>query len=72
MSKITRRQAAIIGAFTGTLCGPFEDLHKYVDGLPNFKGIITMSFGSEAVAKQIKEAARADFLALCPGQGDPT
>lgn len=63
--KLTRRQAAIIGAYTGVTCGPFEDIHEYVDSLPGFKGIGTISFSMEAVAKQITEASRADFLALC-------
>mgnify|MGYP001615151816 CR=1 FL=1 len=29
MDKLTRRQAAIIGAFTGVTCGPFEDIQDY-------------------------------------------
>lgn len=62
-AKLTRKQAAIIGAFTGIACGPFEDIHEYVDGLPGFKGITTIGFA--VAAQSIKEAARADFLALC-------
>lgn len=66
--KLTRRQAAIIGAFTGVLCGPFEDLHEYVDGLPGYQGIMTLGLAMEA--ENIKEAAKADFLALCPTRDD--
>ncbi len=63
--RLTKRQAAIIGAFTGYTAGPFADIHEYVDSLPGFKGIGTISFGIKAVADKISEAARADFLALC-------
>ena len=63
--RLTRRQAAIIGAFTGVACGPFRDIHEYVDSLPGFKGIGTISFAQEAVWEQIKRACREDFLAIC-------
>jgi hypothetical protein len=65
MQKLTRRQAAIIGAFTGVTCGPFADIQDYVDSLPGFEGIGTLSFGSKEVAEQIREASRADFIAIC-------
>jgi hypothetical protein len=68
-TKLTRRQAAIIGAFTGVLCGPFEDMHAYVDSLPGFKGIMTVSLALQTQA--IKQAAGADFLAMCPSRSDP-
>jgi hypothetical protein len=71
MNKITRKQAAIIGAFTGTTCGPFEDIQEYVDSLPGFKGIMTHNFGNNETVKRIKEASRDDFIALCPDRDDP-
>lgn len=66
--KLTRRQAAIIGAYTGTLCGPFEDMHGYVDSLPGFKGIMTA--GLAIMADRIAEVAKPDFLALCANRED--
>ena len=69
--KLTRRQAAIIGAFTGIACGQFVDIHVYVDSLPGFKGIWTISFAQEPVWEQIKRACREDFLAICSSAGDP-
>lgn len=62
--RLTRKQAAVIGAYTGYICGPFSDVHAYVDGLPGFKGI-TSGFSFVAMAGAIHEAAKADFLALC-------
>ena len=61
--KLTRRQAAILSAYTGFLCGPFEDMHAYVDSLPGFKGIMTV--GLAVMHEKISEAAKPDFLALC-------
>ena len=56
--RLTNRQAAVIGAFTGILAGPWEDLHGYVEDLmerPVWTHEIPM------LANEIKEAARADF-----------
>lgn len=69
--KLTRRQAAIIGAFTGIACGPFGDIHEYVDSLPGFEGIGTISFANLGVWDQIKRACRDDFLAICSSKEDP-
>jgi hypothetical protein len=69
--KLTRRQAAIITAFTGIACGPFGDCHEYVDSLPGFKGIGTISFAQTAVWEQIKRACQKDFIAICAGEDDP-
>lgn len=69
--KLTRRQAAIIGAFTGVCCGPFEDIHAYVDSLPGFKGIMSHNFADKDTVAKIEKAAHADFLAICPSRSDP-
>ncbi len=63
--RLTKRQAAIIGAFTGITCGPFSDIHEYVDSLPGLKGIMTHNFANKEIMNDVKEAARADFLAIC-------
>ena len=31
MKRLTRDQAAVIGAFTGILAGPFSDMHRYIE-----------------------------------------
>jgi hypothetical protein len=71
-SRLDRRTAAIIGAFTGISCGPFEDIHGYVDSLPGFKGIMTHNFADKKVWADIKEACRADFVALCADREEDT
>ena len=72
MERLTKRQAAIIGAYTGYTAGPFADVHEYVDSLPGFAGISTIGFALSNVAEKIREAARADFLAICHQDDDTT
>jgi len=60
--RLTKEQAAIIGAYAGVACGPFGDIQEYAEetlGRP----IFTLEFAFNA--DEIKQAARADFLALC-------
>lgn len=64
MSRLTKEQAAIVGAYTGVCCGPFPDLHAYAErklGRP----VWTHQFGDKAVWEELKAASREDFLALC-------
>jgi hypothetical protein len=62
--RLTKEQAAIIGAFTGISCGPFSDIHEYVEKLLG-RPVWTHEFASKEMMEKIKEAARADFLAIC-------
>lgn len=59
---LTKREAAIISAYTGYLIGEFSDMHAYVETLPGFEGITTIGFA--LMASQISKAAKADFLAI--------
>ena len=62
--RLTEEQAAIMMAFTGISCGPFELFHKYAQeklGRP----IWTNEFAKEELMAKIKEASRDDFLSIC-------
>jgi len=64
VTKFTREQAAIIGAYTGFLAGPFEDMHAYAEkklGRP----VWTHEFANRDVVKGLREVSREDFVALC-------
>jgi hypothetical protein len=63
MTQLTQEQAAIIGAFTGFLCGPFSDLHQYIEKVIG-RPVWTHELASTEMALQIREASKADFLAL--------
>lgn len=70
MTRLTKEQAAIIAAYTGISCGPFHDVHEYVEKILG-RPVFTHEMASERIANQIKEASRSDFLAIChmePGQ----
>ena len=62
--RFTRRQAAIITAYTGITCGPFEAFHEYAEKLLG-RPIWTHEFASKKLSAQIKEAATEDFLSIC-------
>ena len=59
---LSARQAAIVGAFTGVLMGPFHELQEYAEELMG-RPVMTHEFAF--AGDDIKEAARADFLAIC-------
>ena len=64
MSRLTREQAAIIGAYTGICCGPFADMHEYAEkklGRP----IWTHQFANKTLMRELAAAAKDDFVALC-------
>lgn len=64
MERLTKEQAAVIGAFTGFLSGPFSDLQEYAEkkfGRP----VWTHEFGSREFSSQLKELAREDFISIC-------
>lgn len=66
MSRLSQEQAAGLGAFTGVACGPFGDVHEYVEKLLG-RPVWTHQFADKELWKEIKEAARA---ALAKARGD--
>ena len=62
--RLTEEQAAIIMAFTGISCGPFELFHKYAQEKLG-RHIWTHNFAKEELMAEIKEASRDDFLSIC-------
>lgn len=62
--RLTKGQAAIIGAHTGKLAGDFTDMAKYITRILG-RSVWTHELAREDVAKEIEEKSRADFLAIC-------
>lgn len=64
MQRLTKEQAAIIGAFTGIACGPFSDVQALVD---EKLGITTLTheFADKKLWQDIRAALRNDFMAIC-------
>ena len=60
---MTKREAAIVSAYTGILIGKFSDMHEYVEeklGRP----IWTHQFAEEKLFEEIKEAVKPDFISI--------
>lgn len=58
---MTKREAAIITAYTGVFIGDVDELYKYVSEIMG-RTVFTHEFGR--MADEIKEKAEKDFLAL--------
>ena len=66
MRRLTREQAAIIGAYTGIICGPIGDIQKYAERILK-RPIMPGDWSSQELRDTLKEAATEDFKALCAG-----
>lgn len=67
--KLTREQAAIIGAYTGIACGPFSDLHQLVEILLG-RSVWTHELGSPELWVKIKEEVKPMFLDILHGESE--
>ena len=63
MDKLTREQSAVISAFTGILCGPFDAMHEYIEKIMG-RPVWTHEMGDKKISTEIKEKSRADFIAM--------
>lgn len=60
---MTKKEAAIITAYTGVLIGTFEDYHKYVEQL--LEGpVYVHELKDEGFVGTIREKAKADFVSI--------
>lgn len=60
---MTKQEAAIVAAYTGYLIGQFSDMHEYIERILG-RPVFTHELGSKALAEQIREAAKADFVGM--------
>jgi hypothetical protein len=68
--RLTKEQAAIVGAFTGYLAGPFSDMHEYIERVME-RPVWTHELAEKAFCEQLRNAAKSDFLAMVY-EGKPT
>ena len=64
INRLTKEQAAIIGAYTGFAASGFSVVQEYAErklGRP----IFTHEFASERLADELRDAAKDDFLSIC-------
>ncbi len=60
---MTPREHAIVTAFTGIFMGDFGTFHEYVEEILG-RPVYTHEMALEEVTLEIKEASRADFIAI--------
>lgn len=60
---LTRREAAVISAYTGVLTGPFNDMHQYAEEIME-RPVWSHEFGSKDFADELARRAKPDFIAL--------
>ena len=60
---MTKREAAIVSAFTGYMLGEFSDMHQYVEEIME-RPVWTHEMGNKKVAQEIKDKAKTDFINL--------
>lgn len=63
MERLTKEQGAVISAFTGIMACSFSDMHEYIERIME-RPVFTHELASKELTAEIKEKARADFLAL--------
>jgi len=60
---MTKREAAIVGAYTGIMLGKFSDMQSYVEKIME-RPIFTHEFADKRTVELIKGKAKLDFLAI--------
>ena len=66
---MTKREGAILSAFTGNLLCDFSALHTYVEEILN-RPVFTHEFGNKDIVEEIKNASYEDFMDLVENQAD--
>lgn len=62
--RLTRKQAALIGVYTGVLCGPFSDLHEKIEQLCG-RPVFTHEMANKDLMAKVADLAKAEFLSIC-------
>lgn len=60
---MTKKEKAIVTAYTGFLIGEFDDFHNYAEELMG-RPVFTHEFGTGKTRDTIKEKAKKDFIEL--------
>ena len=58
---ITKREAAIISAYTNYLLGDFNEMHKYIEEIMG-RPVYTHELASIEIVDEIREKSKNDFI----------
>jgi len=64
VDRLTKEQAAIIGAYTGICCGEFSDLHAKIEEVMG-RPVFTHEMGDKEFMAEVRKAVKPEFLAIC-------
>jgi hypothetical protein len=60
---MTKREAAIVSAYTGILVGDFSDMHGYIEQIMG-RPVFTHELGNKTTFDKIKALAKDDFCSI--------
>ncbi len=60
---MTKREAAIVSAYTGFMIGEFHEMHVYVEKLLS-RSVWTHEFANKRLMEEIREKAKNDFCSI--------
>lgn len=60
---MTKREAAIVSAYTGYLIGDFDEMHKYTEEIMG-RSVCTHELGNKKFAEEIHELSKKDFRSI--------
>ena len=63
MQRLTKEQAAILGAYTGILLGKISDMHEYIEKIMN-RPVYTHEMSDIETMKEVKKRAYSDLMLL--------
>ncbi len=55
------KPGAVIGAYTGILSGPMDEMHDYIEVIMG-RPVYTHEMGDKEIMQEVKEKAKTDFL----------
>ena len=61
---MNKREAVVIGAYTGILMGDFDDMHEYIEEIME-RPVFTHELASQKICDEIKELSKLEFLRIC-------
>ena len=64
MEKLTREQAAIIGLYTGILCGQFSDVHELAEKIHGGP-IRALNIANNEFVEELQQKVKPQFLEIC-------
>jgi hypothetical protein len=60
---MTKKEAAIVSAYTGILIGDFSQMHEYIEKLLE-RPVFTHELANKEVWNLIKEKSKSDFIGI--------